>query len=375
MVGFPYLMVGFEGTSLPSWLASRLRDGSVGGVVLFSRNVSDARQVRDLCASVRRAAGRLRPAPLVAIDHEGGRVVRLSHPDFTRFPPARACSRFGGGSEAIAAETGRAMARELRGVGIDVTFSPVLDVDSNPRNPVIGDRAFSSDPFEAAALGIAFAKGTLEGGVVPVGKHFPGHGNTETDSHFEMPVVRSGRALLESRDLLPFRRAIRAGIPALMSAHVLYPALDRKRIATLSPAILETLLREEMEFRGAVFSDALEMKAVADRMPMGDAAVAAALAGCDALLVCRGDEDQNAAAEALVREHGRSAAFRKRTAASLRRISRLRARASASAAGSRPSIRSAGCRAHRELAELLALRWRESAGTSAADRSGSIGEG
>lgn len=370
----PFLMVGFEGDSLPPALRARLADGTVGGVVLFSRNVGEPRQVRDLCRSIRKAAGPGLPDPLIAIDHEGGRVIRLSHPGFTRFPPARACSLFEGGAEILAEEAGRAMARELRAVGIDITFSPVLDVDSNPANPVIGDRAFSPRPDEAARLGNAFVRGTMAGGVIPVGKHFPGHGNTETDSHFELPVVRSPRRTLDSRDLFPFREAIRAGVPALMTAHVLYPALDRKRIATLSPAILVDLLRGELGFRGVVFSDALEMKAIADRYPSGEAAVLAVSAGCDAVLVCRGEEAQEEAAEALVREASLSPAFRKRSAEAGRRISRLE-RFLSSPARPRGSLRTAGCRAHRSLARLLSERWENTGRTSADGRSGSIGEG
>jgi beta-N-acetylhexosaminidase len=367
-------MVGFEGTEVPPSLRRQLKNGSVGGVVLFSRNVGDARHVRDLCRSIRAAAGSGGIAPLIAIDHEGGRVIRLSHPDFTQFPPARAFALLEGGAETVAEEVGRAMARELRAVGIDITFSPVLDVDSNPRNPVIGDRAFSDDPEEAARLGIAFARGTLSSGVIPVAKHFPGHGNTETDSHLELPFVRSTRRVLETRDLFPFREAVRNGLPALMTAHVRYPALDRERIATLSREILVRLLREEMGFRGVVFSDALEMRAIADRHPAGEAAVLAVAAGCDVVLVCRGEADQDAAIRALAIEAEGSSAFRERISESSRRVRRL-ARAASLPVRPRPTLRSAGCRAHRALSQLLWERWRDSGRASAAGRSDSIGEG
>ena len=372
-IGSPRLMVGFEGTDVPLPLRARLADGTVAGVVLFSRNVGDALQVRNLCRAIHAAAGRERPAPLIAIDHEGGRVIRLSHSDFTRFPPARAYSLFEGGADVVAEESGRAMGCELRAVGIDITFSPVFDVDSNPRNPVIGDRAFSDRPEEAARLGNAFVRGTIAAGVIPVGKHFPGHGNTETDSHLELPVVRSDKRVLETRDLLPFREAIRAGLPALMTAHVLYPALDRNWIATLSPAILIDLLRKDMRFRGVVFSDALEMKAVADRYPAGEAAVLAVAAGCDVVLICRGEADQEAAAEALAAECNRSPAFRRRTTESLRRVNRLAERASA-LGPPRASLRQVGCRAHRALALLLSEQWQGSGKTSAGGRSDNIGE-
>src|SRR4030042_371668 len=184
------LMVGFEGKSLPPRLARQIRGWALGGVVLFSRNVETPRQVRDLCREIRAAAGGGQPAPLIAIDQEGGRVMRLTAPGVTRFPPARCYSPFRSRPSPVAGAAGEAMAEELRAVGVDINFAPVLDVDSNPENPVIGGRALSSDPESVAELGIAFSRGMLSRGVLPVGKHFPGHGNTASDSHGELPVGR-----------------------------------------------------------------------------------------------------------------------------------------------------------------------------------------
>ncbi len=372
----PCLMVGFDGQSVPPLVRRRLREGTVSGIVLFSRNVEGPRQVRELCREIRAAAGAGRPQPLIAIDQEGGRVRRLKDPRFTQFPPARCYGWFCRcQGETVAEAAGRTMAAELAAVGIDIDFAPVLDVDSNPRNPVIGDRSLSSDPAAAARLGIAFAAGMLSRGLVPVGKHFPGHGASDADSHRELPVVRASRATLLSRDLLPFRRAIRAGIPALMTAHVVYPALDRFRPATLSRKILTDLLRRRLRFGGVVFSDALEMKAISDRMGIGGAAVEAVRAGCDAVLVCRPDEAmQEEAVEALGRAGRDDAAFRAAAAAASRRVSRLRdlpARREAR----RATLRQVGSRKHRELAALLHECWSGSAPASAGGRSGNIGEG
>ena len=373
------LMAGFEGKRLPPQVARRLRDGTLLGVVLFSRNVEGPRQVKELCREVRAAGGRGRPAPLIAVDQEGGRVQRLTEPGFTRFPPARCYSTLCCHAEQAAEAAAEAIAEELRAVGVDLNFAPVLDVDSNPDNPVIGNRALSSDPEEAARLGISFFRGTLSRGVIPVGKHFPGHGATDADSHEELPVVRSAGGTLFSRDLLPFRRAIRAGIPALMTAHVLYPALDRIHPATVSPKILTGLLRERLRFRGVLFSDALEMRAVTSRYGIGEAAVRAAAAGCDVPLVCRGEEEREIACEALAREARDNPAFRARLRAASRRIRRLReilAREGKPDPGRRhASLRQAGSRKHRELASLLSKRWEHIAQTSPGDRSGSIGEG
>ncbi|MGA6993940.1 MAG: beta-N-acetylhexosaminidase, partial [Candidatus Deferrimicrobiaceae bacterium] len=358
--------------------ARRLREGTGGGVILFSRNVQGPRPVRDLCREIRAAAGRGHPAPLIAIDQEGGRVMRLTAPGFTRFPPARCYSLFCCRASRVAEAVGEAIGSELRAVGIDINFAPVLDVDSNPNNPVIGDRALSTDPHTAAELGISFLRGILSRGVLPVGKHFPGHGNTATDSHVELPVVRSSRDTLRKRDLLPFRRAIRAGVPALMTAHVLYPALDREFPATLSEKILRGLLRKQLRFRGAVFSDALEMKAITGRFGIGDAAVRAVSAGCDVVLVCRGEGTQEEAVEAISRAWADDREFRKCVAASTRRVFRLR-QALHPAGGHSPayraSLRQVGTRKTRELSRLLFDHWESSGQASRGGRSGNIGEG
>ena len=368
------LWVGFDGKSLPASLSRWLAGGQIGGVVLFSRNIERPAQVRDLCRGIKSAAGRGNPLPLIAVDQEGGRVARFKEPPFTWFPPARACSHFCCRNEAVAEAVGAAVAAELRSVGIDVNFAPVLDVVSNPENPVIGDRAFSDDPAVAAALGIAFAKGSLSRGILPVGKHFPGHGDTSADSHKELPVARAGREALLRRELLPFRRAARAGIPALMTAHVMYPALDRAVPATLSRKILHGLLRERMRYRGAVISDALEMKAIADRYVIGEAAVLAVAAGCDVVLVCRGEKEQAETIDRLDREATDRPAFRRAVAAAAVRSGRLRAWAAAKER-CRPAPRAVGAARHRLLASLLREAWESTGRTSPDGKSGNIGEG
>lgn len=233
--------------------------------------------------------------------------------------------RFGEANRApLARAAGRAMGRELAAAGFNCDFAPVLDVDSNPRNPVIGDRSFGSDPRVVASLGMAFARGLEEAGIVPCGKHFPGHGDTALDSHLALPEV--GRSLRELRrvELAPFRRAIAAGLPMLMTAHVRYAALDPERPATLSRRILHELLRRELGFRGVLVSDDLSMHALDDAGSIGEAAVAAINAGCDLLLACASldvAEEVAAAVTAAVRA-GRIPERRMREA--LRRVDRLR---------------------------------------------------
>jgi beta-N-acetylhexosaminidase len=366
-------MVGFEGKSVPPALAAWLRDGTVGGVVLFSHNVDDPRQVRDLCREIRAVAGTGLPPPLIAIDQEGGRVRRLKDPGFTRFPPARSCSLFCCHAERAAEGAGAVIAAELSAVGIDINFAPVLDVDEDPGNTAIGDRSFSGDPVTAARLGIAFMRGSLSRRILPVGKHFPGHGHADSDSHKTLPIVSASRDTLFRRDVVPFRRAIHAGIPALMTAHVLFPALDPRNPATLSGKILRGLLREKLRFRGVLFSDALEMNAIARNHPMGLAAVLALRAGCDVAMVCHGERGQAEAAEALARQWRDDGSFRRAVAASTRRIDRFRALLSAPREH-RASLRLVGSKEHRAAAALLSERWESTRKTSSDDRSGSIGE-
>ena len=285
-------MVGIPGPVLEAETQQTLERLHVGGVILFRRNASDPAQI----AALTRALHALPSAPLVAIDHEGGRVVRLDEP-FTRFPAAAVVG--GSGDAALAFQIGQAIGEELAGVGIDLNFAPVLDVHSNPANPIIGDRAFGSDPALVSVMGIALMRGLLAGGVIPCGKHFPGHGDTAQDSHLELPIVRRSRAEIERTELAPFRAAIAAGIPMLMTAHVLYPALDAERPATVSRAILTDLLRTELGFKGVVVSDDLEMRAISDHSDIGAAAVASVEAGVDALLVCQDLAKAEHAAQAI----------------------------------------------------------------------------
>ena len=270
------LMTGIPGAHLDSETRATLEEIRPSGVILFRRNIENLDQLRELTAELHSLPSR----PLISIDHEGGRVVRVGEP-FTNFPVARYVT-----DEGMALELGRAMGRELAAAGIDIDFAPVLDVDSNADNPIIGERAFSHSAQEVATLALAFARGMHSTGIVPCGKHFPGHGDTDRDSHLELPLVHKSRQELDRVELAPFRAAIAAKIPMLMTAHVVYTALDADRPATISPRIVRQLLREELKFGGVIVSDDLEMRAVADHNSVPDAAVASLGAGCDWALVC-----------------------------------------------------------------------------------------
>jgi beta-N-acetylhexosaminidase len=322
------LVGGFDGAELPASFARALRDGSVGGATLFRRNVEsdddgdDVAKVGRLCAQIARAAPDELP-PLVAVDQEGGRVARLRAPALS-VPPMRVLGARG--DAALVERVARAQARELLTLGFTMSFAPVLDVDTNPQNPVIGDRAFSSDAHEVARLGLAYARGLAAGGLLACGKHFPGHGDTSVDSHLALPAIPHGRARLDEIELLPFRAAAEANVDALMTAHVVCTALDRERPATLSRRVCHDLLRGEIGFRGVVVSDDLEMKAISARYPIEEAAVLAVTAGCDVLLVCSDQVLLARAHAALVSEAEKSRAFRKRCLESAERVVAMRRR-------------------------------------------------
>jgi beta-N-acetylhexosaminidase len=284
-------IVGFPGHDVPADLASAITAGRVGGVILFSRNFEDTAAGRALCERVRGLSSEV----LIAIDQEGGRVQRLRAP----FPELPAMRRLGErGDPELIRRAGDLMGRALRAVGVHQNYAPVLDVDSNPANPVIGDRAFGRVPADVARFGRAFVAGLQARGVAACGKHFPGHGDTERDSHVDRPWVRADADVLRARELAPFADLARTDLAAMMSAHVVYPALDPDEPATFSPRVLLGLLRRELGFEGAIVSDDLEMGAVERTIP--EAAVAAVAAGCDQLLVCSRPDDAEAARAALV---------------------------------------------------------------------------
>jgi beta-N-acetylhexosaminidase len=290
------LIAGFDGHTLPVELKSIAREFGLGGVIVFSRNIAEPEQIAELCFE----AARLVPdLPLwVSIDQEGGRVARLKSP-FTEWPPMATIGR--SGDVALAGRFARALAAELRAVGITLDYAPVLDVHTNPNNPVIGDRALSAKAEEVATFGAAIVQGLQAEGVAACGKHFPGHGDTSSDSHLELPLVEHPIERLRGVELKPFRAAIDANVAALMTAHVFMPALDEARPATLSNRIVSGLLREELRFEGVILSDDLEMKAIANTYAVPAAAVLAVEAGCDGVLICSGDHDLQASAlEALI---------------------------------------------------------------------------
>lgn len=271
------LMVGFDGLRLPPDLAQRIAEGRVGGVALFRRNVEDPKQLRTLIEELYSHAPEACPL-LIALDQEGGRVARLREP-WTRWPAMREVGL--DDVEGVA----RGLATEVREAGFSLNFAPVVDVDSNPDNPVIGDRSFSSDPGKVGELAKRFVKAHQDAGLAACAKHFPGHGDTAQDSHMELPLLAHKLERLRKVELPPFADAIAAEVASIMSAHVLFPKLDAKRPATLSPAVMG-LLRAELGYEGLILTDDLEMGAIAKHWGPRDRTVLPLEAGCDQLLVC-----------------------------------------------------------------------------------------
>jgi beta-N-acetylhexosaminidase len=289
----------------------------VRAVIHFARNYASAAQIAAVNAEIRRAAGR---EVLVTVDHEGGRVQRFVDADFPPLPSGR---EMGEAGEAMARQAGERAGDALRAAGFNMNLAPVLDVDSNPANPVIGARSFGASPARVAACGVAYAQGLRSRGVAACGKHFPGHGDTSVDSHLDLPRLPHAMARLEQVELVPFREAVRAGIEAIMTAHVLFEAIDASVPATLSRTVITGLLRERLGFDGLVITDDFEMQAIADRFEPGEAAVRAVQAGCDLVLVCHTPARQRRVIQALAEAVRAGRLSRERVAESRNRLAKV----------------------------------------------------
>ncbi len=347
-------IVGFDGQTPPPELRKRFTAGHYAGLIFFARNFAtplDVQAVADVmdglldgyqpqatldAGSDSRALAKL--PPILSIDHEGGRVQRLKAP-LTVWPPMAVLASQ---PPRVAEEVGRAIASELQALGFNLNFAPVLDVHTNPDNPVIGDRAFGSTAQAASERAIAFLRGLEASGCLRgCGKHFPGHGDTETDSHHALPVVRHDEARLRSVELTPFADAISGSqdreltgrLGMIMTAHVVYPAVDR-RPATLSRRWLTDILRGELGFDGVILSDDLDMRALrAENLEAagltlrdeGDVVIESLLAGCDAFLLCRDPERQARAESALRQAASQRPEVRARLIESVERVRRFRA--------------------------------------------------
>jgi len=345
------IVCGFEGTAVDAELREVLREVQPAGLIFFARNVESPEQLRELSRELKA----LRPDDplLLSVDQEGGRVARIKAPA-TEWPTLR---ELGASDDPeLALRLGAALAREVRALGIDVDFAPVLDVDTNPTNPVIGDRAFAREPEAVARLGAAFVRGMQGEGVGACGKHFPGHGDTAVDSHLDLPRVEHDLERLRRVEWPPFAAAIEAGVDAIMTAHVLVPALDADHPGTLSPHALMPL-REELGFQGVIVSDDVEMKAVADRYTPAEIAERGLAAGIDCFLACRHAERVIALFEGIVKGVERGAVDASRLLDAEARVLAWRRRYWQPVSSDR-SLGALGSELHAELAREISQRAR-----------------
>ena len=314
------LMVGIGGYELTTAELHICQSLNFGGFILFSRNCCEPAQIHSLCRALSKATG---CRPFIAIDEEGGRVHRLP-PPFTHFPPAALVGKTG--NLDLAFRVGRAVAAELTLLGVNLNFAPVLDVSSNGESPIIGDRSFGTTPDQVAVMALAWSEGLRNGGIIPCGKHFPGHGHTEKDSHLQLPRVTKSLGELHAVELKPFIHACRSRIEALMTAHVVFPALDDKFPATLSSRIVAEVLRRELGYDGLVFSDDMKMKAITENFDAGEAAISSVRAGINVLLYCHDLSKAASIVELLCREARHDSQLRAKIEESAARIDKLKKR-------------------------------------------------
>ncbi len=316
------IIVGFDGYEPSEAVKDMIQNYHVGSVILFTRNIKDSSQLVKLNNDLK-ALNKDNLLPLIiSADQEGGRVKRLPA-DATRFPANLVIGNKK--SAQLAYDVGKVTGLEMKAYGFNLNFAPVLDIFSNPENTVIGDRALGTAPETVAELGIAIMKGLKAGGVIPVIKHFPGHGDTVLDSHIDLPSVNHGWERLESFELIPFKKAIEAGADMVMVAHIVYPnIMDEELPASLSEEMITGVLRERLKFDGVVISDDMDMGAIQKHYNMGEAAVRAVLAGTDIVSVCHSYERQKQAYEAILKAVEDGTIPPERIDESVRRIIRLK---------------------------------------------------
>ncbi len=290
------IVSGFEGTTLNTRTEELIVQQGIGGLILFERNFKNPDQLRQLINDLQSLTADNPEIPplFISVDQEGGRVARLGAP-FTQFPPMSCLGQ--ADSNELAYRFGLGMGKELRAVGVNMDYAPVLDVHSNPANPIIGHRALDRDAEKVARLGAELIRGFYDAGVIPVGKHFPGHGDTSQDSHLTLPRVERAQESLQQIELIPFSRAIEQGLEVLMTAHVVYPAWDADRPATFSPTIMNDVLRKTLHFEGLIMSDDLEMQAIKDKVE--SIPELGTRAGVDIFLICHDLEKVNTLQDAM----------------------------------------------------------------------------
>ena len=313
------IMIDLPGPLLEDRCREHLAGHRWGGVLLFARNIVDRPQLLHLMEQIELLGG-----PMMAVDQEGGLVDRVRFTDSVLTPGLMALAATGDPDCTRRAHA--IMARQLCELGFHIDFSPCVDINSNPDNPIIGVRSFGEDPHDVSRHGQAACLGLREGGVAATAKHFPGHGDCSLDSHMALPTLPHSLERLREQELVPFQGCIDGGVECMMTAHITFPALDPRpgRAATLSGPILNGLLRTQMGFEGVIFTDSMEMQAIANHYGVGEASILALEAGADMIISCGGYSEHLKAVEALVQAVEQGRLTRERLEESLQRIELMR---------------------------------------------------
>lgn len=350
-----HLIVGISGHSLTADEKKFISENNIGGVILFARNVGEPKQVLELCKEIQALRkNQSSKLPLtISIDMEGGRVARLKKP-FTVWPPLKQLGV--ADSPGLSYQFAQCMGLELKAVGINLDYAPVLDVFTNPQNKVIGDRAVSSDPNIVAKHASALVRGYLKAGVIPCGKHFPGHGNTLVDSHEDLPKEDSDLPRLEKIELVPFKKAFKSGLDLVMTSHIFFPKVDPQWPVTLSEIFLKKLLRDELRYRGIVISDDLGMGALSKNFDRKLIPVRALQAGVDILLYCNEPDAPPAALEAIFEAVGNGTLTKENLEASYQRIKTFKNNhlKETQLIPQQDPMVVVGCKEHQELSQAMA---------------------
>lgn len=293
------LMIGFEELQVSDEVKKFIKDSNIGGAIYFSRNYESPAQIAELSNEIQDTRKHQHLPLFISIDHECGKITRLKKP-FTLFPEPSNLGEVN--SPKLSFEVGQVNARELSAVGINLNFAPVLDVNSNAQNPIIGNRAFSRNPDICASIGSAYVRGLQKGGVMGCAKHFPGHGETSTDSHKELPKISKTIEKLDQLELIPFKKVFKSKVDFCMTAHILNSQIDPDYPATLSHTTIQEVLRSHCRFSKVIITDDMEMNAISDNYDDIEAAELAVNAGVDILLYCHSFERQQKIVEHLVRK-------------------------------------------------------------------------
>lgn len=316
--------LGIEGTEITPMIKTLIQQYAIGGVILFGRNIQSPDQVRRLTQQLQELAIERGLPLLISIDEEGGVVTRLK--GGTHFPGLMSLGATNDSRWAYRA--GKMVAKELKSVGINMNLAPVLDVNNNPKNPVIGVRSFGEDPLFVAELGAAYIEGMQSEGIIACGKHFPGHGDTEIDSHKDLPVIQHSLEYLQEVELYPFQEAMKSKVDAIMTAHIYFQALDPERRvpATLSANVLQGLLRERMGFKGLILTDCMEMEAIAANYTAAEGSIKTLKAGSDMVLISHSIKRQIEAIEGVLQAVKNRVLSLERLDSSVQRIISLKKR-------------------------------------------------